>query len=83
MKMQDRPFEVLIRDAGYESVAKFAEACNLYPQSIFHQVRGEHKPTVDRMFIYARALRKPFREVFEFFYDKELEALDEYLKNTI
>ena len=80
MKMQNRPFEQLIEKAGYTSVAQFADVCGVFPQAVFKHIRGQNKPTVSNMVVYANNLGMRFMELLEFFYPDEMSNLQEKLK---
>lgn len=80
MRMQDRPFEQLMEKVGYTSVAQFADVCGMFPQQVFKYVRGENKPSVGVMVVFANNLGMKFMEIVEFFYPDEIDALQEKLK---
>lgn len=79
-KMKDRPFEELMQNAGYTSVAQFADVCGVFSQQVFRHVRGKTKPTVDFMVKYANNLGMQFMDIVEFFYPDEMSELQEKLK---
>ncbi len=72
--MEKTEFTRMLAKKGYESIADFAHDCGLYPQSVFTQVRGQHRPTIDRMFMYADTLEVPVEDVIKLFYKDEWDC---------
>lgn len=66
-------FLELISNAGYESVEQFSQACNLQTTSVFLHIRGKYRPSLDRIFIYARVLDTDIDTIIRCFYEKEMK----------
>lgn len=67
----------LLKDKGYNSVEEFARDCGCTAQSIFNHIRGNFKPSVTRMIIYAHVLSVPLISIIELFYGDEIKEIND------
>ena len=68
----------MISERGYNSVEEFAKDCKLGTQSVFLHIRGQYKPSLTKMFIYANTLKVPVDSIIKLFYPKERKKNERY-----
>jgi len=73
LDMSKTKFTQLLQAKGYDTIAEFARDCGVKPQTVFVHVRNQHRPDINRMFLYASVLKVPIYKLLDIFYPDELK----------
>lgn len=72
LDMSKTKFTQLLQAKGYTTIAEFARDCNVKPQTVFVHVRNQHRPDINRMFLYASVLEVPIDDILRIFYPHDM-----------